>query len=174
MPLGKTKYVIGIIIITLVIVACSYQEQEIKVFRRIGDENKYEVMKVITDKEQVQIVRKMIDNINWEIVKFQMERPPDYKFAFQPTNAEVDVKAIQYQLWISPNKDKVGLLGGSRYYQLNKENSAILLEILTVEKISNLNVNEFKKILKTYCIFQRSKSHIDSIFSEMKGGKKQN
>ncbi len=142
MPLGKTKYVIGIIIITLVIVACSYQEQEIKVFRRIGDENKYEVMKVITDKEQAQIVRKMIDNINWEIVKFQMERPPDYKFAFQPTNAEVDVKAIQYQLWISPNKDKVGLLGGSRYYQLNKENSAILFEILTGEKISNANVNE--------------------------------
>ncbi|MFC5465485.1 hypothetical protein [Lederbergia graminis] len=138
----KTKYVIGIIIITLFMVACSYQEQEIKVFQRIGSENKYEVMKVITDKEQVQTVRKMIDNINWEIVKFQMERPPDYKFAFQPTNAEVDVKTIQYQLWISPNKDKVGLHGGSRYYQLNKENSAIIFEILTGEKISNANVNE--------------------------------
>lgn len=117
------------------ITGCSNQEQNIDVQKRTGDENNYEDFKIITNNEQVQRVRKIIDNINWETAKVQMVRPADYRFAFQFKN---EAKAVLYELWISPNKDKVELLiDAGKYVQLDRNTSAELFEVLTGEKLSN-------------------------------------
>lgn len=129
-------YVIAFIgVISMFITGCSNQEQNIDVQKRTGDENNYEDFKIITNNEQVQRVRKIIDNINWETAKVQMVRPADYRFAFQFKN---EAKAVLYELWISPNKDKVELLiDAGKYVQLDRNTSAELFEVLTGEKLSN-------------------------------------
>ncbi|MFD1779099.1 hypothetical protein ACFSFW_10510 [Fredinandcohnia salidurans] len=132
----KMMYVIAFIgVISMFITGCSNQEQNIDVQKRTGDENNYEDFKIITNNEQVQRVRKIIDNINWETAKVQMVRPADYRFAFQFKN---EAKAVLYELWISPNKDKVELLiDAGKYVQLDRNTSAELFEVLTGEKLSN-------------------------------------
>ncbi|WP_080846134.1 hypothetical protein [Cytobacillus gottheilii] len=135
----KFKYLIAFIgIISLFIAGCSNQEQNIEVHKRIGDENNYEDFKIITKNQQVQKVREIINNIDWETAKVEMARPADYRFAFQFKNPDIEAKAVLYKLWISPNKDKVELVidAESKYVQLDNNKSAELFEILTGEKIS--------------------------------------
>jgi hypothetical protein len=44
---------------------------------------------------------------------------------------------VLYQIWISPNKDKVEVMAGdNRYAQLEGKNAATLLWIVTGEKLS--------------------------------------
>lgn len=139
------KYFIAIIgIISIYLVGCSNaienDEQKIEVQKRIGDENKYEDFKEITNNEQVQKVKEILDDIDWENAKVSMIHPPDYKFGFQFKNPKIEAKAVLYELWISPNKDKIELVidAESKYIQLNKKNSAELFEILTGGKLSEL------------------------------------
>ena len=67
-----------------------------------------------------------------------MARPADYRFGFRFKNPDIEAKAVLYELWISPNKDKVELVidAESKYAQLDKNKSALLFEILTGEKLS--------------------------------------
>ena len=120
--------------------AIENDEQKIEVQKRIGDENKYEDFKEITNNEQVQKVKEILDDIDWENAKVSMIHPPDYKFGFQFKNPKIEAKAVLYELWISPNKDKIELVidAESKYIQLNKKNSAELFEILTGGKLSEL------------------------------------
>ena len=139
------KYFIAFIgIISIFIVGCSdtteTYEQYIKVQKRVGNENKYEDFKEITDNEQVQKVKDILDDIDWENAKVNMAHPPDYTFVFQFKNPEIEAKAVLYELWVSPNKDKVELVinAESKYVQLDTGNSAELFEILTGGKLSEL------------------------------------
>lgn len=121
------------------------EEQKIEVQKRVGNENKYENYKEITNNEQVQEVTKILDKVDWEIAKVDMVRPADYRFNFQYIDPKiVQEKNALYELWISPNKDKVELVidAESKYSQLNEEDSAALFEILTEEKLSEINVEE--------------------------------
>lgn len=129
-------YVIALIgIISMSIAGCSNQEQSVEVQKRIGDENNYEDFKIITNHQQVQKIREIIDNIDWETAKVQMVRPADYRFAFQYKN---EAKAVLYELWISPKKDRVELIidAGNKYVQLDKNTSAELFETLTGKNLS--------------------------------------
>jgi hypothetical protein len=103
--------------------------------KRIGDENKYEDYKEITNNEQVQEVKKRLDNVDWETAKVNMARPADYRFVFQFKDPEIKAKGVLYELWISPNKDKVELIidAKSKYFQLIEEDSVVLFEILIGE-----------------------------------------
>jgi hypothetical protein len=85
-------------------------------------------------------VKDIINDIDWENVKVDMARPADYRFKFQFKNPEIEAKAVSYELWISPNKDKVELVinAESKYIQLDKKRSAELFEILTGGKLSDL------------------------------------
>lgn len=139
------KYFIAFIGILLIfITGCSNpiikEEQNIEVQKRIGDENKYEDFKVITNSEQVQRVKGILENIDWENAKVEMIRPPDYRFAFYYKNPKIEAKAVLYELWISPNKDKVELVinAESKYVQLDNNKSAELYEILTGENLPGL------------------------------------
>lgn len=114
--------------------------QNIKIQKRIGDENKYENYKEITNNKQVKEVKKILDKVDWEIVKVDMARPADYRFFFQFKDPKKEAKAVLYELWISPNKDKVVLVidAASKYSQLNEEVSVTIFEILTEEKLFDI------------------------------------
>jgi hypothetical protein len=131
-------------IVTGCVNAIENEGQKIEVQKRIGDENKYEDYKEITNNEQVQEVKKILGNVDWETKKVDMARPADYRFIFQFKNPEIEAKAVLYELWISPNKNKVELVidAESKYLLLNEEDSAVLFEILTREKLSEINVEE--------------------------------
>ncbi|MGM8215627.1 hypothetical protein ACLIA0_08620 [Bacillaceae bacterium W0354] len=145
MSMKNFKYLIAFFgMILIFVVGCSNvietEEQYIEVQKRIGDENKYEDFKEITDNEQVQKVKDILNDINWEIAKVDMAHPADYRFIFQFKNPELETKAMLYELWISPNKDKVELVidAESKYIQLNASKSTELFEILTGGKLSEL------------------------------------
>ncbi|MEI5908183.1 hypothetical protein WAK64_14080 [Bacillus spongiae] len=132
-----------IVFIAIIIGGCSNgietEEQYIEIQKRIGDENKYEDLREITDNEQVQNVKKIVDDIVWETAKVNMVRPADYKFVFIYKNPDIQVKVVLYELWISPNNEQVELVIGaaSQYIQLGKDESAELFEILTSGKLSD-------------------------------------
>ncbi|UOE57345.1 hypothetical protein LIT38_10315 [Bacillus sp. CMF12] len=143
--MNKINYFIAFIgIISIFIVGCSNvkedEELNIEVQKCIGDENKYDSFKVITNSEQVKKVREILNSIDWENAKVDMANSADYRFAFQYKNPEIEAKAVLYELWISPNKDKVELVidAESKYVQLDKNKSAELFEILTGGKLSDL------------------------------------
>lgn len=143
------KYFIAFIgLISIFITGCSNEKQNIKVQKLISVVNEYEDSKVInyedfkeiTNNEQVQKVKEILDDIDWENAKVSMTSPPDYRFVFQYKNPKIEAKAALYELWISPNKEKVELVidAESKYIQLDKNKSAELFEILTGEKLSDL------------------------------------
>lgn len=131
-------------IISILLVGCSSEieteEQYIAIQKRVGDENKYEDFKEITDNEQVQKVKDILNDIDWENAKVNMVHPADYRFIFQFKNPKIEAKAVLYELWVSPNKDKVELVIDAeiKYVQLNTSKSAELFEILTGGKLSEL------------------------------------
>ncbi|MFJ7825776.1 hypothetical protein [Psychrobacillus sp. NPDC096623] len=139
-----TKVLFVLLAMTLfVITGCSSgienEGQNIEVQMRIGDENKYEDFKEITDNKQVQKVKGILDKADWQNAKVDMVRPADYRFGFQFKNPEIEAKAVLYEIWISPHKDKVEVVkGDNEYVQLNEENSTVLFEILTGEELSDL------------------------------------
>lgn len=115
-------------------------EENVAVQKRVGEENEYEDFKEITNSKQVQQVKEILNDIDWKNAKVNMVHPPDYRFSFRFKNPNIEAKSVLYDLWISPNKDKVELVMDteSNYAQLDKNNSAILFEILTGEKLSEL------------------------------------
>ncbi|MFF3099755.1 hypothetical protein [Viridibacillus arvi] len=142
MKFTKTLF-ISLTMILFVLTGCSNGKEVkgdlLKVQERIGDENKYEDFKEITDNKQVQKVKDIILNRDdWKNAKVDTERPADYKFAFKSKDPKISDKAVLYEIWISSNKDTVEVVAGSEYVQLNEEDSTDLLEILTGEKLSNL------------------------------------
>lgn len=110
------------------------EEQTLKVQKLIGDENKYEDLTRIVDQQQVQQASEIVEQVNWEKSKVQMENPPEYRFSF-PNSEE---KSIEYQVWITPNNIQLELTYADGHYtKLSKEQSAILFEILNGEKLPN-------------------------------------
>ncbi|PGZ85351.1 hypothetical protein COE53_23125 [Bacillus sp. AFS029533] len=138
------KYlIILLVIISTFITGCSNlkgnEEQNIIVQKRIADVNNYEDFKVITINEKVQKVRAILDNINWEHAKVDMVAPADYRFIFQFKNPEINGKAVLYELWNIPDKDKIELAisAESKFVQLDKNSSAKLYKILIGGKLDD-------------------------------------
>ncbi|MEC3467197.1 hypothetical protein [Bacillus tropicus] len=128
-----------IIICILIVTGCSNilgnKDQRIEVQKNIGD-NKYEDLKVVTDNKQVQQVKKILNDAHFENKKVEMARPADYHFVFQFKNLKIEAKAVLYQIWVIPNKDKIEIIAGnSQYVQLEGKNAATLFQIVTGEKL---------------------------------------
>ncbi|MGN4717231.1 hypothetical protein ACTFQ7_15475 [Bacillus cereus group sp. MYBK226-2] len=128
-----------IIICILIVTGCSNilgnEDQRIEVQKNIGD-NKYEDLKVVTDNKQVQQVKKILYDAHFENKKVEMARPADYHFVFQFKNLKIEAKAVLYQIWVIPNKDKIEIIAGnSQYVQLEGKNAATLFQIVTGEKL---------------------------------------
>ncbi|QWH38148.1 hypothetical protein EXW53_15260 [Bacillus mycoides] len=112
------------------------EDQRIEVQKRVGDD-KYEDLKIVTDNNQVLQVKKILNDIHFENQKAEMSRSADYHFVFQFKNPKIEAKAVLYQIWISPNKDKVEVMAGdNRYAQLEGKNAATLFWIVTGEKLA--------------------------------------
>jgi hypothetical protein len=136
--LKKSKSLIVFIgFILTFIVGCSNEiengEQSLKVQKYMGEENQYENFKEMNHNERVKQVKDIVEDIDWENAQVSMVRPPDYRFGFQYKNPKIEAKAVLYELWISPNKDKVELVidAESKYAQLDKKKSAVLYELIT-------------------------------------------
>jgi len=139
----KTILIVSLAMILCFLSGCSSgienEGQYIEVQKRIDNENKYEDFKEITDNEQVQKVKGIVNKADWENAKVEMARPADYRFAFQYKSPDIEAKAVLYEIWISPNKDKVEVVkGDNEYVQLNEENSTVLFEMLTGKILSDL------------------------------------
>ena len=132
--------VVFIAICIFIVTGCSNilgnEDQRIEVQKRVGDD-KYEDLKIVTDNNQVLQVKKILNDIHFENQKAEMSRSADYHFVFQFKNPKIEAKAVLYQIWISPNKDKVEVMAGdNRYAQLEGENAATLFWIVTGEEVS--------------------------------------
>jgi hypothetical protein len=115
------------------------EEQKIEVQKRNRDENNYEDFNEIIHSKDVQKVRDILDKADWENAVVNMSSSADYRFIFQFKNLEIEAKAVGYEVWISPNKDKLEIVKAeNQYTQLAEENSKLLFEILTGDKLSNL------------------------------------
>lgn len=114
------------------------KEQIIIVQKRIGDEDKYEEFKDITDKEQVQKVNEILVDINWINDETQKMHPTDYMFYFRFKNPNYKAKPILYEIWIHPNEDKIELFTSGKMVLLDKNQSSKLFEILTGGKLTNI------------------------------------
>jgi hypothetical protein len=108
------------------------KEQKIVVFGDGGS-------KEITDNKKVSQVNKILNDTDWENAEVQMARSPDYSFQIVPKDESIEAKAVTYDVWISPNKDKLEIVKEDvQYNQLTKENSALLFEIMIGEKLADL------------------------------------
>lgn len=136
---GRNVSVVFIAIVIFIIAGCSNmignEDQTIEVQKHV--DNKYEDFKVVTDNNEVMQVKKILKDTTFENKKVEMSRPADYHFVFQFKNPKIEAKAVLYQIWISPNKDKVEIIsGGNRYAQLEEKNAATLFPIVTGEKLA--------------------------------------
>ncbi len=111
------------------------EEQRIEVQKHIGD-NEYEDLKVVTDNNEVMQVKKILNDTNFENTKVEMSRPADYHFIFQFKNPKIEAKVELYQIWVSPNKNKMEIKAGdNRYAQLEGKHAATLFQIVTGERL---------------------------------------
>lgn len=83
----------------------SYAKEPSKILvqKRIGEDNQYLNFKEITDNDSFQKINYILESIIWKNVKVEMTSLPQFKFRFEDKI---------YDLWISPNKDKVELVMG--------------------------------------------------------------
>ncbi|WP_430786858.1 hypothetical protein VBD025_14920 [Virgibacillus flavescens] len=109
----------------------------ILVQKRFGEADKYEFFKEITDNGTVEKAKEILKHITWENAQVNMAYPPHYKFHFKGSNEQSE---LVFDLWISPNNDKVELVMDSegKYVQLSKRTSAKLFEIITGIKLSDI------------------------------------
>ncbi|WP_419883386.1 hypothetical protein ACN6MY_07370 [Peribacillus sp. B-H-3] len=135
-------------ILSILMASCSKEgSNEVKnegdkiiVQNRSGKNDEYEQLREITDKASVEIVKDILDNIRWVNAKVSMVHPAEYKFCFAGKNEKFQSITLIYELWISPNKDKVELVidSESKYVQLDKNKSQRLFKLLTGESLSGL------------------------------------
>lgn len=128
-----------IAICILIITGCSNivgnEDQRIQVQKHIGD-NEYKDFKMATDNNEVLQVKKILNDTTFEDKKVEMSRLADYHFIFQFKNPKIEAKAVLYQIWVSPNKDKIEIKAGdNRYAQLEGKHATTLFQIVTGVKL---------------------------------------
>jgi len=134
----RNWFLVFICICIFIITGCSNtvgnEDQTIKVQKHVDD--KYEVLKEVTDNNEVLQVKKILNDTNFENKIVEMSRPADYHFIFQFKNPKIEAKAVLYQIWVSPNKDKAEIISGdNQYARLEGKYAATLLRIVTGEKL---------------------------------------
>ncbi len=77
----------------------------------------------------------ILNDTTWENAEVQMDQPPHYKFSFINKGSGEEIET--FLVWVTPTKDRLEVVrdkGG--YAKLTKENSDVLFEILTGNKLS--------------------------------------
>lgn len=140
------KIFIALVIVPVfLIVSCSNgiinEGSKIVVETRVGEADQYELFREISDRQEVQNAKDILEKASWENAEVSMVRPTDYKFHFEDSKEELNSNGLIYELWISPNKDKVELVieGEGKYVQLSKEKSGKLFEIIIGKKLTEMS-----------------------------------
>ncbi|MFJ7667040.1 hypothetical protein ACIQXI_08020 [Lysinibacillus sp. NPDC097195] len=122
-----------------IIAGCTtFERQKIEV-EKTNAEGIYEDFKEITSSKNVKKVKKTLHNADWEQVKVDMKRPPDYQFIFQFIDPKIQAKAIPYSVWTSPNNNTLELVQGDQLYvHLNEKDASILFKILTDSSLADV------------------------------------
>ncbi|MFB6468692.1 hypothetical protein ACE38V_18165 [Cytobacillus sp. Hz8] len=99
------------------------------VVERINSENDiYEVIKTVTDKEEISDIIQLAESTNWEHGQMQvsMARPADFK-----------INDTDYFLWITPSGDRFEVIkeAESKYGKLSKGKSEELYFLMTGERL---------------------------------------
>ncbi|MCK6205736.1 hypothetical protein KZX50_09835 [Bacillus infantis] len=114
-------------------------KQKILVQQHSGIDNKYDNFKEINNSKQVQKVKKILNEADWNNTVVSMSRPADYQFFFNYKDKSIQSDAMQHLIWISPTKDKLEVVrGNDAYMQLTEQDSAILYNIITGTKLSDV------------------------------------
>ena len=138
-------FIVFISVFLIVIAGCSNkienQGNSIIVEKRIGEEDRYEPFKEITDGEAVQKIKDILNGVSWKNGDVKMATPGNYKFHFEGESKQSKSDKLIYYLWVSPNKDSVHLVieGESKLAYLSEIDSAELFETLTGGKITDEN-----------------------------------
>ncbi|MEC2074781.1 hypothetical protein [Metabacillus fastidiosus] len=107
------------------------EKQEIEVQKCIGNDHNYEDFRKITDAKQFRKVNETLNESDWESVKIEMSRAPNYQFVFQFENSNIKSKAILHKVWVSSDKDIVQILKqDNQYTQLTNKDATALFDIL--------------------------------------------
>ena len=131
----KLKYLF--ISLVILLVGCSNHDgNEMIVQVYVKDENKYEDIYEITEKNKIQEVTKILENAHWENTAGLKDYVPNYKFYFPDESKQT---VLVYNLWVSTNKEYVelGINQQEKYVKLNKNESNLLFEILTGFKLKH-------------------------------------
>ncbi|WP_409369049.1 hypothetical protein [Lysinibacillus sp. 38-6] len=133
------KNMLVLLLFVFIMAGCTpFERQKIEV-QKINEEGNYEDFKEITRSKNVKRVKKILHNADWEQVKVDMERPPDYQFIFQFINPKIEAKAILYSVWISPNNNTLEVVqGDQQYVHLDEKDASILFEVLTDSNLADV------------------------------------
>lgn len=140
-------FIVLIAMLLVIITGCSsnIRNQEIKiqgnkiiVEKQVNGENNYELYSEIKDSKEVQNAKDILNSTKRENAKVDMIHPAEYKFHFEDTN--IKTSGSDFELWISPNKDKVELVISSenKYAQLDKEKSEKIFKLITGKNLSEV------------------------------------
>jgi hypothetical protein len=130
-----------VLVIVLITTGCSNgsekKEQKTMVQVRVGDKDKFDNLRKVTDSKLVSKTFEILDKTHWKNAEVSMTHPAIYKFRFENINNKIKSDVVIYSLWISPHKDKIELVmeGKGKYVQLDKSKSAELFKIITGEKL---------------------------------------
>ncbi len=141
----KTNKIIIVLIAIFLVSLAGYlinienDGDKIIVEKQVVESDKYELYYEITDSKEVKNVKNILKRINWENVKVSMVYTPQYKFHLEHIGRNEKAKELIYELWISPNKDKIELVIDSegKYIQLDKKDSEELFKIITCKDLSD-------------------------------------
>ena len=108
--------------------------ENFEAIKRYQEKNQYEHTVDMNDNKQVEQIKAILNNIEWENAKVEMLTSPDYKFKLNANN-----EVIVYDLWISSTKDKIELIipFDSKYAEVDEKTSAELFEMLTGNKLAD-------------------------------------
>ena len=136
-------FIVSISVILVVIAGCSDKIENVGnsiiVEKRIGEEDRYEPFKEITDGEVVEKIK--LNGVRWINGDIKMAIPPNYKFHFEGGSKQSKSDQLIYYLWVSPNKDWVELVleGEGKLARLSERDSAKFFETLTGGKLTDEN-----------------------------------
>ncbi|MFC0189593.1 hypothetical protein ACFFJY_14910 [Fictibacillus aquaticus] len=109
------------------------KDHKITVQKHSGEGDSYEDFNEITEQKKVDKAIKIVKNNDWNKIKVEMSRYPDYRFQFSfKDDDNSEGKIASYSLWVNANGDHLQIVTDSgNYVKLDEKNSKILFEILT-------------------------------------------
>lgn len=128
------RFLISIFIVLILLSGCSNKnEQLISVQKHIiGKDYSFVAYKEPIENNKALRVVETLNKVKWEKYKLDVDKVgyPDYIFYFN--NQKKGNKIVVYSLWSNPARGKfVTKDNGSKYVQLNKNESEIIFETIT-------------------------------------------